>query len=170
MGFINHCDCQQLPERSISKRSQQVPSFRRWVFVLRNAMREMNEETMSNLWILTGREVTIAVVKQLASNLGITQNAEPSHFIKDEEVSWKIDFISVHVSQKNPMNLSWGKAIFLVGWFCLWWTKNSFLLRLWFCLIHKRHGSNWTLCELICGFLSAFIHGFLILSVLWDTE
>lgn len=41
----------------------------------------------------TGREVTISVVKQLASNLGITQNAEPSHFIKDEEVSWKIDLL-----------------------------------------------------------------------------
>lgn len=37
--------------------------------------------------LFVGREVTISVVKQLASNLGITQNAEPSHFIKDEEVS-----------------------------------------------------------------------------------
>uniref|UniRef100_A0A1B0FFA0 Uncharacterized protein n=1 Tax=Glossina morsitans morsitans TaxID=37546 RepID=A0A1B0FFA0_GLOMM len=31
-----------------------------------------------------GREVTVSVVKQLASNLGITQNAEPSHLVKEE--------------------------------------------------------------------------------------
>lgn len=34
-----------------------------------------------------GREVVISVVKQLGTNLGITQNAEPSHLVKDEEVS-----------------------------------------------------------------------------------
>lgn len=34
-----------------------------------------------------GREVTIAVVKQLAGNLGLTQPAEPSSLTKDEEVS-----------------------------------------------------------------------------------
>lgn len=33
-----------------------------------------------------GREVAVSVVKQLATNLGITQNAEPSHLVKDEEV------------------------------------------------------------------------------------
>lgn len=33
-----------------------------------------------------GREVVISVVKQLGTNLGITQNAEPSHLVKDEEV------------------------------------------------------------------------------------
>lgn len=32
-----------------------------------------------------GREVVISVVKQLGTNLGITQNAEPSHLVKDEE-------------------------------------------------------------------------------------
>lgn len=35
-----------------------------------------------------GREVAVSVVKQLATNLGITQNAEPSHLVKDEEVSF----------------------------------------------------------------------------------
>lgn len=34
-----------------------------------------------------GREVVISVVKQLGTNLGITQNAEPSHLVKDEEAS-----------------------------------------------------------------------------------
>ncbi|KAL9926049.1 ral GTPase-activating protein subunit beta isoform 6-T7 [Glossina fuscipes fuscipes] len=40
-----------------------------------------------------GREVAVSVVKQLASNLGITQNAEPSHLVKDEEVNWCMDVI-----------------------------------------------------------------------------
>lgn len=34
-----------------------------------------------------GREVAVAVVKQLVSSLGLTQPAEPSTLIKDEEVS-----------------------------------------------------------------------------------
>ena len=34
-----------------------------------------------------GREVTIAVTKQLATNLGFTQPAEPSSLTNDEEVS-----------------------------------------------------------------------------------
>lgn len=33
-----------------------------------------------------GKEVTIGVVRQLASNLGITQAAEPSSLITDKEV------------------------------------------------------------------------------------
>lgn len=41
-----------------------------------------------------GREVTIAVVKQLAANLGLTQPAEPSALTKDEEVSRLLDFYS----------------------------------------------------------------------------
>lgn len=36
-----------------------------------------------------GREVAVSVVRQLATNLGITQNAEPSHLVKDEEVNHK---------------------------------------------------------------------------------
>jgi len=37
-----------------------------------------------------GREVVVSVVKQLGTNLGITQNAEPSHLVKDEEVGDRI--------------------------------------------------------------------------------
>lgn len=40
-----------------------------------------------------GREVTVSVVRQLASNLGITQNAEPSHLVRDEEVRTYLCFI-----------------------------------------------------------------------------
>ncbi|KAJ6629279.1 Ral GTPase-activating protein subunit beta [Pseudolycoriella hygida] len=39
------------------------------------------------------REVTIAVVKQLAANLGLTHPAEPSCLTKDEEVLWCMDVI-----------------------------------------------------------------------------
>ncbi|XP_037051456.1 ral GTPase-activating protein subunit beta isoform X10 [Bradysia coprophila] len=40
-----------------------------------------------------GREVTIAVTKQLAANLGFTQPAEPSSLANDEEVLWCMDVI-----------------------------------------------------------------------------
>ncbi|XP_023171089.1 ral GTPase-activating protein subunit beta isoform X3 [Drosophila hydei] len=45
-----------------------------------------------------GREVVISVVKQLGTNLGITQNAEPSHLVKDEEVRWCMDVICFGLS------------------------------------------------------------------------
>ncbi|XP_054741767.1 ral GTPase-activating protein subunit beta isoform X8 [Anastrepha obliqua] len=45
-----------------------------------------------------GREVTVSVVRQLASNLGITQNAEPSHLVRDEEVNWCMDVICFGLS------------------------------------------------------------------------
>ncbi|XP_075152913.1 ral GTPase-activating protein subunit beta isoform X6 [Haematobia irritans] len=46
----------------------------------------------------SGREVAVSVVKQLATNLGITQNAEPSHLVKDEEVNWCMDVICFGLS------------------------------------------------------------------------
>ncbi|XP_013113641.2 ral GTPase-activating protein subunit beta isoform X4 [Stomoxys calcitrans] len=46
----------------------------------------------------SAREVTASVVKQLATNLGITQNAEPSHLVKDEEVNWCMDVICFGLS------------------------------------------------------------------------
>ncbi|XP_030384786.1 ral GTPase-activating protein subunit beta [Scaptodrosophila lebanonensis] len=45
-----------------------------------------------------GREVAVSVVKQLATNLGITQNAEPSHLVKDEEVKWCMDVVCFGLS------------------------------------------------------------------------
>ncbi|KRG02482.1 uncharacterized protein Dmoj_GI16114, isoform G [Drosophila mojavensis] len=45
-----------------------------------------------------GREVVMSVVKQLGTNLGITQNAEPSHLVKDEEVRWCMDVICFGLS------------------------------------------------------------------------
>ncbi|XP_022233279.2 ral GTPase-activating protein subunit beta isoform X8 [Drosophila obscura] len=45
-----------------------------------------------------GREVVVSVVRQLGTNLGITQNAEPSHLVKDEEVKWCMDVICFGLS------------------------------------------------------------------------
>lgn len=42
---------------------------------------------------LAGRDVAISVVKQLASNLGISQPAEPSALTTDREVNWCMDVI-----------------------------------------------------------------------------
>lgn len=38
-----------------------------------------------------GREVVVAVVKQLASNLGIKQASEPSPLTTDKEVQWTME-------------------------------------------------------------------------------
>lgn len=43
---------------------------------------------LNKLLVSSGRDVTLAVVKQLASNLGITQAAEPSPLTTDREVQW----------------------------------------------------------------------------------
>lgn len=43
---------------------------------------------------VAGRDVSQAVVKQLASNLGITQSPEPSILVNDDEVNDLNAFIS----------------------------------------------------------------------------
>lgn len=35
-----------------------------------------------------GKQVTVPIVRQLASNLGITQSAEPSKLTTEKDVSW----------------------------------------------------------------------------------
>ena len=45
-----------------------------------------------------GKEVAIAVVKQLASNLGITQPAEPSSLATDQEVCILCSYLNVFFS------------------------------------------------------------------------
>ncbi|KAL5279964.1 RALGAPB family protein [Megaselia abdita] len=63
-----------------------------------NSQNAQSSSVLNKFPASAGREVTISVVKQLASNLGITQNAEPSHFIKDEEVQWLMDVICFGLS------------------------------------------------------------------------
>lgn len=46
--------------------------------------------------ITIGREVTLSVVRQLATNLGITQAAEPTPLDSDKEVSKVKDNFYVH--------------------------------------------------------------------------
>lgn len=43
----------------------------------------------------TGRDVALSVVRQLASNLGITQAAEPSSLSTDREVLWCMEVCTV---------------------------------------------------------------------------
>ena len=47
---------------------------------------------------IAGRDVVTAVVKQLASNLGITSPAEPSNLNTDQEVKLKRKFIVLFMS------------------------------------------------------------------------
>jgi hypothetical protein len=50
-----------------------------------------NEESQSVLGkfpVAAGKEVAVAVVKQLAANLGFAQAAEPSPLSTDREVQW----------------------------------------------------------------------------------
>jgi hypothetical protein len=46
----------------------------------------------------TGKDVAIAVVKQLSATLGITQPAEPSSLQTDQEVLWCMDVIAYGLS------------------------------------------------------------------------
>lgn len=72
-----------------------------------------------------GREVVISVVKQLGTNLGITQNAEPSHLVKDEEASAPY-YICVYVLIiLNRLNGVW--TSFVLDFRCL--CKNTKPLR-----------------------------------------
>uniref|UniRef100_A0A8D8UV98 Ral GTPase-activating protein subunit beta n=2 Tax=Cacopsylla melanoneura TaxID=428564 RepID=A0A8D8UV98_9HEMI len=48
---------------------------------------------LNKLPIGSGRDVTLAVVKQLASNLGISQPAEPSPLVTDKEVQWCMEVL-----------------------------------------------------------------------------
>lgn len=46
-----------------------------------------SQSVLNKFTSIAGRDVSTAVVKQLASNLGITQSPEPSILINDDEVS-----------------------------------------------------------------------------------
>ncbi|XP_031623328.1 ral GTPase-activating protein subunit beta isoform X4 [Contarinia nasturtii] len=73
---------------------------------------------------VAGKEVSQAVVKQLAANLGITQPAEPSILITDEEVNWCMSVIchglslplSEHETIKDCVNVycEWLTALYQV--------------------------------------------------------
>lgn len=51
-----------------------------------NSCGAQSQSVLNKFSGLAGREVAVAVVKQLAGNLGITQPAEPSVLNNDQEV------------------------------------------------------------------------------------
>ncbi|XP_055857706.1 ral GTPase-activating protein subunit beta isoform X12 [Episyrphus balteatus] len=63
-----------------------------------NSAEAQSSSVLNKFPASAGKEVAVSVVKQLASNLGITQNAEPSHLVKDEEVTWCMDVICFGLS------------------------------------------------------------------------
>ncbi|XP_055376402.1 ral GTPase-activating protein subunit beta isoform X3 [Condylostylus longicornis] len=63
-----------------------------------NASGAQSQSVLNKFPASAGKEVAVNVVRQLASNLGITQNAEPSHLVKDEEVLWCMDVICYGLS------------------------------------------------------------------------
>lgn len=52
---------------------------------------------------IAGREVSQAVVKQLAANLGITQSPEPSILVTDDEVSQNMQMSYCDLLKLNSM-------------------------------------------------------------------
>lgn len=50
-----------------------------------------NQSVLEKFGLNTSKEVTLGVVRQLASNLGISQPAEPSPLITDKEVSYLVN-------------------------------------------------------------------------------
>lgn len=63
-----------------------------------NSAEAQSSSVLNKFPASAGKEVAVSVVKQLASNLGITQNAEPSHLVKDDEVIWCMDVICFGLS------------------------------------------------------------------------
>lgn len=63
-----------------------------------NSAEAQKQSVLNKFSGLAGREVAIAVVKQLAGNLGITQPAEPSSLENDQEVHWCMNVICFGLS------------------------------------------------------------------------
>ena len=48
---------------------------------------DANQSVLEKFGLTTSKDVTLGVVRQLASNLGISQPAEPSPLVTDKEVT-----------------------------------------------------------------------------------
>lgn len=74
---------------------------------------EENKSVLEKFGLLTSKEVTLAIVKQLVSNLGITHSPEESPLVLDKEVQWCMEVIcyglslplSEHESIKDCVNV-----------------------------------------------------------------
>lgn len=69
---------------------QKQNMFAEWTslspIIVANSGGAQSQSVLNKFSGTAGREVAVAVVKQLASSLGLTQTAEPSSLEKDEEV------------------------------------------------------------------------------------
>ncbi|KAK9876654.1 hypothetical protein WA026_014029 [Henosepilachna vigintioctopunctata] len=59
---------------------------------------EENKSVLQKFGLLTSREVTVAIVKQLTSNLGITHPPEASPLVCDKEVQWCMEVLCFGLS------------------------------------------------------------------------
>ncbi|XP_055638220.1 ral GTPase-activating protein subunit beta isoform X2 [Toxorhynchites rutilus septentrionalis] len=61
--------------------------------ITENISNAQSQSVLGKFGIAGGRDVAAVVVKQLAGNLGITNVAEPSSLVSDQEVQWCMDVI-----------------------------------------------------------------------------
>ncbi|XP_035916467.1 ral GTPase-activating protein subunit beta isoform X2 [Anopheles stephensi] len=61
--------------------------------IAENITNAQTQSVLGKFSIVGGRDVAAVVIKQLASTLGITNNAEPSNLHTDQEVQWCMDVI-----------------------------------------------------------------------------
>ncbi|XP_049281272.1 ral GTPase-activating protein subunit beta isoform X3 [Anopheles funestus] len=61
--------------------------------IAENITNAQSQSVLGKFSIVGGRDVAAVVIKQLASTLGITNNAEPSNLHTDQEVQWCMDVI-----------------------------------------------------------------------------
>ncbi|XP_055591582.1 ral GTPase-activating protein subunit beta isoform X3 [Uranotaenia lowii] len=66
--------------------------------ITENISNAQSQSVLGKFGIAGGRDVAAVVVKQLASNLGITNVAEPSSLTSDQEVQWCMDVICYGLS------------------------------------------------------------------------
>ncbi|XP_063903685.1 ral GTPase-activating protein subunit beta isoform X4 [Zophobas morio] len=59
---------------------------------------DANQSVLEKFGLTTSKDVTLGVVRQLASNLGISQPAEPSPLVTDKEVQWCMEVLCFGLS------------------------------------------------------------------------
>ncbi|KAL3276294.1 hypothetical protein HHI36_024193 [Cryptolaemus montrouzieri] len=59
---------------------------------------EENKSVLEKFGLLTSKEVTLAIVKQLTTNLGITHSPEASPLVSDKEVQWCMEVLCFGLS------------------------------------------------------------------------
>lgn len=66
--------------------------------IVANSNGAQSQSVLTHFSGAAGKEVVVAIVKQLAGSLGLTQTPEPSSLVKDEEVIIALILFQISIS------------------------------------------------------------------------